>query len=1103
MLNLVTKIQQIVMLFKLMAYPSSVQEAQIGSSVRRDFVWCFTNTVGREGTGFSEGTGALYAGILVLKGGSSKVYGGSTFDTVSRFRGHFAKGWRRWRWVARRNKAQRSEGDWLDGKGDKEKESYQRLYLEMAVQGVGNTVFVAYERLPVGSQGAKCVGKVKDKDKRKMKQSLHRAEHARNRQFAVHLNDRGMEQTKSTKRQKIGAKCRRKLRAGREERGEKRVYKERVWVSPLSEKNRELRGGEGTATFSWRDEQSVDLGWVLSRIQDGRGSGSVTVTPGYGLGTCWQSLRRRYGNSIVRMPGEDECELGECVAGRRCKGALLECIQKGGMFWVNIRESKETNGVAVKELMVWARKGGDAELEWLYSMEHNLKRCPRNVRAFVERRLHQSVRRQGGLVAPRVVLFKVQAGYRVVRRDVRRSWTRMVRDWWTQQGASEGMMRKMCDALRIVQQSGDTISGLLVNGGAVCRKARVASQGRSRCICHKHPEVVEVMKRKCPEVWAVAGHVHMPVMYAPWDEAAVASHNGKCEVSCVGEQVQRQMCSELLKLVRKCGVGKQWVKETATWFAENVRATVVEKAGALFKRGRVMKLKQLLKGWSVTVKDRNEGQLMMTCPQFIEEKLREHYQFGTSKRSRPEGVKYWLAERLECQILEEWKQAYQEWNRKHCAGRWAAWDDRGSMSRVRAQCKQKNNLKMRMIYACNKDPARKEMVIVAKMLDLWWRTADLGSFSVSDGARVAERLESIEADLLSVYGDHSRLGVVSDDFENYFPCNTKEGLVTAASEVLELVRHGPIAHGYRRPRDEWMSVELGKRGRARWGKSSVAGCVNRRTSDVLRFMEFRAEVANLFAVGDAILGADEAIIGEPMSPVGCNMVAALREREMLGSVDGLGRVCRPIRYVDDGLKPYVYRVSDTEVADQGSMDLVEAVISDVAVGYPGIRVTREGEATSAGGVIEFLEYCIAVTRDGKRLRWWFNLKNEEMVFSQGTQRLFRLKHWDSASTAKQKMQVVRSRLLSMMDATRMLPGWSGGEVGSGDAGRDLTASVFGFWVELVWCLGYPARRLNKVLQGLRLRNGWWDRVKSDAIIPAVLRVEFEKMRSEMSYLQHW
>lgn len=58
------------------------------------------------------------------------------------------------------------------------------------------------------------------------------------------------------------------------------------------------------------------------------------------------------------------------------------------------------------------------------------------------------------------------------------------------------------------------------------------------------------------------------------------------------------------------------------------------------------------------------------------------------------------------------------------------------------------------------------------------------SFSVQDSLEVAEKLEQHESELLQMYGDRSRLGAMSDDFENCFPSNTKEGVVEAVKRRL-------------------------------------------------------------------------------------------------------------------------------------------------------------------------------------------------------------------------------------------------------------------------------------------------------------------------------
>lgn len=93
-----------------------------------------------------------------------------------------------------------------------------------------------------------------------------------------------------------------------------------------------------------------------------------------------------------------------------------------------------------------------------------------------------------------------------------------------------------------------------------------------------------------------------------------------------------------------------------------------------------------------------------------------------------------------------------------------------------------------------------------------------------------------------------------------------------------------------------------------------------------------------------------------------------------------------------------------------------------------------------------------------------------------------------------KIATVRSRLVTIMDLTRCVLGWRAGQSGSGDCVRDVSASVFGLWVELVWCLGYPATRLNRTLRGLGLRNSMWCRVSIDANVVGLLLKEWKEFK---------
>lgn len=272
------------------------------------------------------------------------------------------------------------------------------------------------------------------------------------RQHAFGLNVRGMSDSKAVKKQKLGAKtakCRRKakvrgsdLKQMVESSGtahDARLNTRLLDVSKLQGLSSTARSVDtDVAMFSWGECLSVDLSWVLSRMIRAGTSGVVRVEAGSTIrtiGTCWQSIRRKYGKSTVRVDGKDEFELGSNVSGKRCQGDLLEIVRRGGEFWTCVEKMEGFDGQTVKQLnMKWSKKGSEVLVGW-----SNCITCW-GLQRFVCSRVQHAIRSLGGKVAPKVVIFRVQSGYRVVRRDVRRAWHRLVEDEWSRLGASRGMI---------------------------------------------------------------------------------------------------------------------------------------------------------------------------------------------------------------------------------------------------------------------------------------------------------------------------------------------------------------------------------------------------------------------------------------------------------------------------------------------------------------------------------------------------------------------------------------------------------------------------------------------------------------------------------------
>ena len=169
----------------------------------------------------------------------------------------------------------------------------------------------------------------------------------------------------------------------------------------------------------------------------------------------------------------------------------------------------------------------------------------------------------------------------------------------------------------------------------------------------------------------------------------------------------------------------------------------------------------------------------------------------------------------------------------------------------------------------------------AKGISLINRTLVLDDFSMQSGAEMGVWFKEAEDQLRDAYGADTQIEVDSTDFKNFFPSNSKWDVVGHLKETPTLIYgSGMMTIGYQRPKTRWFTAPTAGKGKARWGRSAEQGWINRKVDDIVVFLEFRAAVANLFCVGDKILGSEEVIIGEQPSLGLCNLKARLCERKM-------------------------------------------------------------------------------------------------------------------------------------------------------------------------------------------------------------------------------
>ena len=106
--------------------------------------------------------------------------------------------------------------------------------------------------------------------------------------------------------------------------------------------------------------------------------------------------------------------------------------------------------------------------------------------------------------------------------------------------------------------------------------------------------------------------------------------------------------------------------------------------------------------------------------------------------------------------------------------------------------------------------------------------------------------------------------------------------------------------------------------------------------------------------------------------------------------------------------------------------------------------------------------------------WWHHKsKDIEQIPRGGGQRFRRLRHWQSGTSGRSLLQVVKGRLDDMAMMTRADHSGSEGVRGSGNLVKDLAVSVLELVVELVLELGYPIGRLVQMMKGLGRRWNVW------------------------------
>ena len=95
------------------------------------------------------------------------------------------------------------------------------------------------------------------------------------------------------------------------------------------------------------------------------------------------------------------------------------------------------------------------------------------------------------------------------------------------------------------------------------------------------------------------------------------------------------------------------------------------------------------------------------------------------------------------------------------------------------------------------------------------RTVKVENFSMDSCEALAEFMGETDEQFRKVYGDESVLEAYGTDFKDYFLCNTKNSIVKALRESIEIIEKGLVKGGARRLRSEWYACKVYGKEKAR------------------------------------------------------------------------------------------------------------------------------------------------------------------------------------------------------------------------------------------------------------------------------------------------
>jgi hypothetical protein len=1082
-MRVLTDVMALLRTVLMIVRPTNKQQTNLGHHIWGDLSWSMWRTmINPVVSSYSLGYGDIYA---ISGDGDAGEYVGSTWTFASRRAEHWREGGR----AKRHDDGQDINDKTLNLKYAKAMR--QRLYRMMHTRGVENNSMIAVSRVrflggedeePEASKQRRTVIKAQHK------KMVERVEHSLARAVGSKLNEHGMMHNV--------VRTKHSMRPGTRERWKlKTVGRLRYSVTETRQRSVPSERKSAYVMSKFRiegeDRYTSDMGQIMELVKDGD---RIEAMNGATSATDWTQLWGRYGKSLIVDDGK-ECTFSEWINQWKkevMRGTLVTItVKKLVKLSEQMKEGIQIRLERVRSAVRWTKQNTKSKKHWhicvkpdlntLYEWEKVIPLIPGPVRESVRRKIRRAIKTAGGEYVPEVIKLRIPAGVTVNRTSIRRWWYELVDTVRADQPSDT--RRRWKTALKITNGKAKDVGSILVNASRKCADVDMCEGAVQGCVCHDMSELVAVMKEKHSVQWKVHKHIHMPAGDVPWRVSEVGNVNMASAFGGCDKSAEAEFWTDLGKLSnRGCKdrtVGKEWLQQASMALRVNADVKQIDDR---FNLGSVKEFKSKCErgeGLVRTVLDRDQGRMWLTCPALHAQFGRKHFKYAENETewkswdSEIQGDRpaYWRLNETKETVLAEWRVEYEKRSKEKCDNRWFRWDIKGDMTKARWQYKKKDVNKLRAIFNGTGDPAVREMEVAAKCIGLVKKTLGTNDFSLSSTLEMGEWLRETEQQLGDVYGEYTELRVQSTDFKNFFPSNKKKNMVKVLQRAIDLIMAGKVNAGFKVPVTAWMTIPRGSKSKALWGRRSMEGAQYRKTSDIVEYLDFRADIANAFQVGNVILQSEEVIIGEKISPGICELKVMLDEDELcLKLSENEMKIVRNKRYVDDGIR--VIAVDSREVESE---EKIAALGEKIAAAYSGIEVTSEGEATRSGGTVLFLELDIKVGQDGRTLQWHHHSKNIRHVADTGVQKFLKLKHWRSATFKNALMSTVRSRLCDIALLTREGEAVTV-ERGSGNLYRDVIQSTKELVMELHITLGYPMKALIALLMRMGRNSGLWNHV---------------------------